>query len=314
MTGYLMTVGESLALAAATAVGTLSRGAHLELGFGGAESNVAIAASRLGTTTHLVSRVGDDDLGRMILRELRAEHVTAHAAIDASAPTGLMVKGRPAAGTAQVLYYRAGSAASRLSPADVPEGLVEDAAIVHVTGITPALSASALETVRSVVARARDAGVPISFDVNHRSKLWSAEAAAPVYAELARACTYFFAGDDEARIIVDGADPAELAERIAELGPTSVVIKLGADGAVALVDGEPHRVAAVPVDVLDTVGAGDAFVGAYLADVIAGRPVADRLATAAAAGAHACRVLGDWEGMPTRRDLERAGRSEPVDR
>jgi 2-dehydro-3-deoxygluconokinase len=314
MPGYLLTVGETMGLVHSENIGALAVSDRLRFAFGGAESNVAIAAARLGADTHWIGRVGDDESGDVIRRELHAEQVALHAVVDPDAPTGFMVKTRPSADSTSVRYYRKGSAGSRLNPDDVPDGIVENAAILHVTGITPALSQSAADTVRSVVDRAGAAGVPVSFDINHRSRLWSAEQAAATYRELARSATIVFAGDDEARIIVDGESPRELAIGMQMLGPSSVIIKLGAEGSHALIDGEEHVTRALRVPVVDTVGAGDAFVGAYLAELIADRPTAIRLATANAAGAFACQVPGDWEGMPRRRDLARIQTMEPVDR
>jgi len=123
-----------------------------------------------------------------------------------------------------------------------------------------------------------------------------------------------FAGDDEAAIAVGAGEPEELARRIAALGPSQAVIKLGADGAVALIDGTFFRHAAVPVDAIDTVGAGDAFVAGYLAELVSGSGPQDRLKTAAATGAFACLVPGDWEGFPRRHELPMLQTREPVSR
>ena len=123
-----------------------------------------------------------------------------------------------------------------------------------------------------------------------------------------------FAGSDEAAITVGGGEPNELARRLAVMGPRHAVIKLGANGAVALVDGALYSQPAVPVEALDTVGAGDAFVAGYLAEFIAGLPPALSLRTAVATGAFACLVPGDWEGAPRRHELTLLASKEPVNR
>jgi 2-dehydro-3-deoxygluconokinase len=203
-----------------------------------------------------------------------------------------------------VVYYRAGGPGSRLSILDVPLARIADAALLHVTGISVSLSPSAHDAVFAAVREAKAAGIPVSFDVNHRPSLWTARDPAPVYRELVAQADIVFAGDDEAGIVIPGvASPTELARGLAELGPDQVIIKLGARGCAALIDGVAHERDALPITPVDTVGAGDAFVAGYLAEFVAGLDAATRLTTATAAGAFACLHLGDWEGLPTRPEL-----------
>ena len=163
----------------------------------------------------------------------------------------------------------------------------------------------------------------VSFDLNYRGNLWSREGAGSVYRDIIPLADIVFAGDDEAAIAVgsanhpdvgEAADAAVLARRIAAMGPTQAVTKLGADGAVALVDGELYRQQAVLVDVMDTVGAGDAFVAGYLAELMSGLGPQERLWTAVRTGAFACLVPGDWEGFPRRSELNLLDAKEPVSR
>lgn len=308
----LVTLGETMGLLYPEDVGPLEHASHLRLAIGGAESNVAIAAARLGTRTAWIGRVGADPVGRRIARELRAEGVHAVVVEGDAAPTGLMMKERRTPSVQRVQYYRAGSAGSRLSLEDLPPLLIERARILHVTGITAALSPGALDAVRSGIQIARASGVSVSFDVNHRSRLWSSAEAVPVYRELVQQADIVFAGEDEAAMVVGPGRPQELATRIGELGPRQVVIKQGADGATAWAAGSLLHVDAVPVDVVDTVGAGDGFVGGYLSELVAGAGHAQALATAAQVGAFACQVRGDWEGMPTRDDLALLDAADPV--
>ncbi len=169
----VVTVGETMVLLDAPASGRL--GPALPVGIGGAESNVAIGLARLGVDCTWVSRVGDDALGTFVAREIRAEGVRVIATRDPAAPTGLMVKEHRGGRPSRVRYYRAGSAASRLSPADVDAVADEIAAadVLHLTGITAALGASPLAAVERAIAVARAAGTVVSFDVNHRATLWS---------------------------------------------------------------------------------------------------------------------------------------------
>jgi 2-dehydro-3-deoxygluconokinase len=312
--GGVLTFGETMALFRGEGAGALSHERSLRLGIGGAESNVAIGLRRLGVPAHWIGRVGHDSLGVLVTRELRAEDVDLTVITDDGAPTGIMVKENRAAGITNVMYYRKGSAGSRLSPADVPAAVIRAAALVHVTGITAMLSESALDTVRHVIAVAREAGVPVSFDLNYRRALCGPERAGELYRELIACSDIVSAGADEAALAVDAAPPASLAKRLAALGPAQAVVKLGAHGAVALVDDVAYQQDAIHITPVDTVGAGDAFVAGYISEVIAGHEPDDRLLTAVRAGAFACLSRGDWEGLPTTEELRKLGDSEDVTR
>ncbi|MER7797543.1 sugar kinase [Microbacterium sp. NPDC096154] len=311
----LVTVGESLALVYATRTGGFDSLADAAISFGGAESNVAIAAARLGARATWIGRLGDDAFGRRIERAIRGEGVDVVVTRDPEAPTALMIKDRPALGRTRVEYYRAGNAGSRIAPQDVPREVLNEAEIFHFTGIALALSPQSRATVLGAARDAKAAGATVSFDLNHRSKLWTRDQAATAFREAFALADIVFAGDDEAAIAVGDGAPAQLAHRIAASGPSEVVIKLGERGAWALENGHTHAQEAFRVPVADTVGAGDAFVGAYLAERLAGRDLAERMRTAAAAGACACRGDGDWEMMPTRRDIdELVAGGDPVSR
>ncbi|MGN7252406.1 sugar kinase [Arthrobacter sp. SAFR-014] len=311
---YVLTFGETMALMRADQVGPLAHASTMSLGMGGSESNVAIGLSRLGVQAVWCGRIGADSLGQLVEREIRAEGVDVRITVDPSAPTGLMIKERRTPEAQRVSYYRAGSAGSRIAPEDISRELIAGAGLLHVSGITPALSAQAEGTLRHAIGVARDAGVPVSFDLNFRGNLWSAEGAGSVYRDIIPLADIVFAGEDEAAIAVGPGDPEQLAQRIAALGPSQAVIKLGADGALALIDGEVFRQAAVPVSVVDTVGAGDAFVAGYLAELMEGGSPEERLRTATATGAFACLVTGDWEGFPRRHELSLLESKEPVSR
>jgi 2-dehydro-3-deoxygluconokinase len=311
----VVTLGETMGLFRAASVGALAHVSDFHLGIGGAESNVAIGLTRLGRTVTWVGRVGSDGIGRKITRELRAEGVDVRAILDEDAATGVMIKEQRTSDTAQVFYNRSGSAGSRLSPEDLPVAEIASAALLHVTGITPALSASAAAAVTAAVDIAVAAGVPVSFDINHRASLWRGRDAGPAYRALAARATLVFAGVEEAAILAPGATtPSEFAAAIADLGPTQVIITLGPDGCLALVDGREYLRAAIPVRAVDTVGAGDAFVAGYLAEFLEALPVEHRLDTAVTVGAFACLHPGDWEGYPRRSELGLLHNSEPVTR
>ena len=199
-------------------------------------------------------------------------------------PTGLYVKD-PGNG---VLYYRRGSAAAQLAEPDAEAVSLGGVDLLHVSGITAAISASASSYLTRVMARAREHGVPVSFDVNHRAPLWddldtaagglldpAAASAAPVLLELARSADIVFVGRDEAETLwgtATAADVRALLPDVAEL-----VVKDGDVGATAFVGADEVFEPAMVVEVVEAVGAGDAFAGGYLAGLLSGDAIADRL-------------------------------------
>lgn len=303
----LVTFGETMALLSPPGIGLLRHATALELSIGGAESNVAIGVQRLGGQATWIGRIGDDELGQRVLREIRAEGVDARAIVDAEAPTGLMIKARRSQAHTRLWYYRTGSAGSKIHAADIDVGLIARARILHLTGITPGLSASARAAVEHACRAARQAGTRVSLDLNFRRALWKPTDFGATVRELLPFVDIAFGSSHECAYIVgDEPDtPAAQARALAQLGPSQCVIKLGEHGAVALIDGQILAREAYTVPVVDTVGAGDAFVAGWLAEYL--RDPADpgaMLQTAVACGAYACTVRGDWEGAPGRAELD----------
>lgn len=310
----VVTAGEAMGLVATTDDGLFAVGGAARVGFCGSETNVAIGLARLGIDVTWVSRLGDDTFAGLIRRTLAAEGVTVVAGTDRGRPTGLMTKESRTPSHQVVTYRRAGSPASFLSPADLPDDLLDDADLVHVTGILPALSASAAHTTRHLVAEARRRGIPVSLDVNHRSKLWSRAAAEETLRPLVADADVLFASVDEAELFVHGSnDLEELARGLQALGPSEVVLTRGGDGALAF-DGTLHVADAIEVPVVDTLGAGDAFVAGYLAERLGGDDLPARLRTGTIAGAFACMSSSDWQGAPTRAELTLLDAVDPVGR
>jgi 2-dehydro-3-deoxygluconokinase len=261
-----------MALVAPAAGERLADAALFIVDAGGAESNVAAHAAALGRRAGWHSRLGDDALGRRLAGQLARRGVELSGVVfDAGRPTGLYVKD-PGAG---VSYYRVGSAAAGFTPADaavVPLGGVR---VLHVSGITAAISASAAAFLDHLIDRARHDGVAVSFDVNHRPGLWSAATAAAALDPLVRRADIVFAGQDEADALWGTADADAVRCRFPE--PAQLVVKDGAFGATAFADGEAAFEPSLPVEVVDAVGAGDAFAGGYLAAWLGGAQLRMRL-------------------------------------
>jgi len=297
------TLGETMALVRSRDIGSLRHKSDLALGIGGAESNVAIALSRLGLDVTWLGRVGDDSLGERVVRELRAEGVDVLAVVDAGAPTGLMLKERPRPASTRVLYYRNGSAGSRLAPTDVPDSWIEQADLLHLTGITALISESARGTLSVAIDRARAAGVIVTFDINYRSSLATRALAGPWLRDFAERADIVFGSPEELEVLYPDTDAEVVCERLLEHRATEVVLKRGADGATTVLAGGTVASPGFVVDVVDTVGAGDAFVAGYLSGLLDGSDVEARLRRANICGAMLCMTPGDWESSPTLREI-----------
>jgi 2-dehydro-3-deoxygluconokinase len=306
----VVTFGETMA--AMRGGSPLRLGGTLNLSVAGAESNVAIGLARLGHRVAWAGRVGDDELGALVLRTLRAENVDVRGAVtDRTRPTGLILFERRTADLTRVQYYRSGSAGSGLEPADLLPILAPVPApggkpgIVHLTGITPALSPSAAETARSGAEHARHAGRLVSFDVNYRSRLWSAQDAREMLRPLAAAADIIFGSAQELALLTDdpAADPRSAADELMALGVRAVILKRGAAGATAYTADGETSVPARAVRVVDVIGAGDAFVAGYLSGLLDDLAADGCLRRAAVVSAFAVSSTGDWEGLPTRPDM-----------
>jgi 2-dehydro-3-deoxygluconokinase len=286
----VLTAGETMALLDPVGDGEPRHGMALTLRFAGAESNFAIALARLGVRVAWVSRLGRDPFGDMIERGLEDEGVDLRWARRDDARTGLFVKWR-SGGQSRVAYYRAGSAASRLCPADVPDQALEGVRLVHVTGITLAISESGRELVFDLARRAKERGAEVLFDPNFRPALPDTpEAAAARQRDVLPYVDWYLCGEGEARLLWrDAAIPAR------------TVIRVGARGAI--VDG---REVPCPrtTHVVDEVGAGDAFAAGFAYGRLRGWSPADCAWAGNVIAAGALAGTGDWETLPRLADVE----------
>lgn len=251
-------------------------------GFGGDSSNMIIAAARSGARAAYVTRIGDDEFGRLFLRLWKEEGVDARGvAVDPHAPTGAYFVTHGPQGHV-FSYLRAGSAASLMRPQDLPLDLIRQARFVHASGISMAISPSAAEAV--LAAFAESAG-RISFDSNLRLKLWPLERARAGIAAAAAMADYFFPSIEDARTL-SGLENAEAILTWAHgLGAKTVFLKLGAGGVWVSDGAKRERIPGIQVPAVDATGAGDCFCGAALARLAAGDSIweAARYANAAAA-------------------------------
>ncbi len=316
----VVTLGESMIQMTPTQSGLLRHARQFERYVGGAESNVAIGLARLGHETGWMSRVGADEFGACVQSAIRGEGVdTSRVVEDEEAPTGVYFKERRRSDLTRVYYYRDDSAASRMVPSDLDAEYVAQAEYLHLTGITPALSASCRETVWEALQIAEAEDVAVSLDPNVRRKLWSEEEARAELLEMMPYVHTVLTGAGEATLLTDEEDPAEAARALRKMGPRQVVVRLGEKGALAVNgNGDLERRTAIDVEVVDVVGAGDAFTAGYLAGQLREWSVGRSLRLGNVAGGLATTVTGDSEGIPTWAEvqpyLDGEAHTEDVDR
>jgi 2-dehydro-3-deoxygluconokinase len=279
---------------------------------GGAESNVAIGLQRLGHSVGWFSKLGDDPFGRYIHKFVRGEGVdTSRCLYTDEAPTGLFFKEKKSPTNIKVYYYRKNSAASLITKDEIDEEYIASAKILHVTGITPALSSSSQEAVFYAMDIAKKHGVKIVFDPNIRLKLWSEEEARPVLAEMAKLADVILPGLDEGELITGKTTPEEIAEALSFDGGKTVIVKLGDRGAYYHTANEKGYVDGFHVSqIVDPVGAGDGFAAGVISGILRNDPISAAVRRGNAVGAIVVGVNGDVEGLPSREEVEQMIRGE----
>ncbi len=267
-------------------------------GFGGDTSNMIIAAARSGASTEYVTRIGDDDYGRMFLDLWKAEGVgTSGIGIDREAHTGVYFVTHGPKGHV-FSYLRTGSAASRMCPADLPLELVRRAKFVHASGISMAISATACDAVLAAFEVARASGAKVAFDSNLRLKLWPLPRARAMICAAAGLADCFFPSIEDARALSGLEDPDAIVEWAHALGAKAVFLKLGPDGVIVSDGARRECIAGLKVQAVDATGAGDCFCGAALARLSAGDSVFDAARYANAAAALATTGFGAVAPLP----------------
>ncbi|MGC4397693.1 sugar kinase [Hydrogenophaga sp. T2] len=239
-------------------------------GFGGDTSNFAIAAARQGARVAYLSALGDDPYGAMLRRLWDEEGVDhTHVVTDPSAFSAIYFVTHGERGH-QFSFFRTGSAASRMTPATLPRAPIEAARVLHLSGISLAISPSACDTGYAAIDCARAAGTWVSFDTNLRLKLWSVQRARAVMSDVIGLCDICLPSYDDVVAITGLTEPDALVDHCLRLGAKTVALKLGEQGAIVANAHERHRIAPAACRPVDATGAGDAFGGAFVARLVAG--------------------------------------------
>jgi 2-dehydro-3-deoxygluconokinase len=297
----LLAIGEAL-----VELNQPKEGAPFVQGFGGDTSNAMIAAARLGAEAAYFTAVGADRFGQALTELWLREGVDAsRIVVNGSAHTGLYFVTHGAQGH-EFSYMRAGSAASRIAESDLPEGRIRAAKILHISGISQAISSSAADAVFAAIDIAHHAKRLVSYDPNLRLKLWPLRRARAVIHEAMRSCDIALPGLDDAEALTGLRDPDAIANFYLELGARMVVVKMGRGGALTATQKDRERIYSHAVKAVDATGAGDCFDGAFLAEYVRGGDTFAAARFANVAAALSTLGYGAVAALPRRADVEAA--------
>jgi len=282
-------------------------------GFGGDVSTVAISASRFGARAGIITCVGTDHFGDLLIDLWQQEHVDTQFVLrDPTAPTGVYFVSHNETGH-RFSYLRSGSAASRITPAQLPLAAISSARWLHVSAISQAISESSLTTVAAAIAAARAAGTQISYDPNLRLALWPLDRARQTIRSTIALADLFLPSLEDVVTLSGANTPEQALEWCLESGARLVVLKLGARGALAYIDGQQIFIEPQRVDLVDATGAGDCFAGVLLASLCAGETMPTALTHANAAAAIATTGFGAVAPLPTRHQVLHAFSSQAAE-
>lgn len=309
-----VSIGEVMIQLNSVTPGPLRYARYFETHVAGSEANVMVGLRKLGHRTGLITRVGNDEFGEMILRTLRGEDIdVTYVKVMDGAPTGIYFVQRhfPIPGKSTVIYYRHGSAASYMDEDDVDEKYIKRASVLFLTGITPALSESCYRAVAKARSIALDNGLDLVFDTNIRIKLWrSADNARSKLIPLIQGSRVVLTNREDLEILFPGKSVSDAARSLFDMGSEIVVVKKGEEGCeLYSKDGRYLEEKAISIPfVEDVIGAGDAFDAAFLSFFYRSLDLRVALRYANMAGALVATVRGDMEAQPSIKELEILGR------
>ena len=274
-------------------------------GFGGDTSNFCIAAARQGASAGFVSAVGNDQFGRLLIELWQREQVdTSFVRIDDQAPTGVYFVSHGPAGH-QFDYLRAGSAASRYAPRDLPLDAIAAAKVIHLSGISLAIGVNACDAALAAIAHARANNVLVSFDTNLRLKLWPLARARAVMLEAIRQTDICLPSWDDVTELTGLTARDDIVDFLLAQGPRVVALKLGKEGSYIATPDERRVVPGHVVNAVDATGAGDCFGGAFIARIVAGDDPFQAARYANVAAALSTQGFGAVAPIPDRASVEK---------
>lgn len=308
MSGKIVLLGEPMGLFIANETGKLSEVNTFTVAVAGAEYNVAVGLSRMGHEAFYCTKLGTDPMGEKIVKAMENNNISTKFVFRSEEKsTGFMLKNKVEKGDPQIHYYRKNSAASTISEEDIATLDLNGCDWLHVTGVMPAISESALSAIKSLIKRAKAIGLTISFDPNLRPQLWgSEEKMVKTLNELAESADLILPGLKEGAILTGKTTAEEIAAYYHEKGTKYVIVKLGKDGAYySEKGGESGYSGEFPAEkIVDTVGAGDGFAAGVISALIEGLSIKDAAFRGNVFGAIQISNKSDNEGLPTREQLD----------
>lgn len=303
----IVSIGEPLIQLNAVSTGPLRYNNYFEKHIAGAELNFCVGVRRSGFSSGLIGRVGEDEFGLNILQYLAAEGVdTSQIRVVKEMYTGVyfIQRGYPVPGKSVMFYYRKNSAGSTLCPEDVKYSYITEAKLVHLTGITPALSDTAREAWLRMLEAAKKAEAMVSLDTNIRTKLWNADEARELLKPAVDKADILLTDPDDMQILYGSGEIDLLAKQLIANGIQIVVVKLGPKGSKAYTKDGFYEHGQYQVPVVDPVGAGDAFASLFVSKILKGWSVEKALEAATVAGSLVVTRRGDNENIPSEEDIK----------
>lgn len=303
----VITLGEPLIVYVAEKTGTFSEVETYTRGLAGAELNFSVGVTRLGHQVSYLTRLGEDVYGKYIMEFIQKEGIDSeHIIWDKEHLTGSYLKFKALEGDPAIAYFRKGSAASYLCREDVEQVSFSNVKMLHITGISAGISKSCCDTCKYAIQKAKEKGVFVSFDTNIRRALWdSEEQLRNTLNGLAETCDMILPGIEEGRLLTGLYNPEEIADFYLKKGVKVVVIKLGKEGAYYKTGQKEGIVGGFKVDdVVDTVGAGDAFAAGIVSGLLEDLPLEKAIERGNAMGAIIITSKGDNDILPTKQQLD----------
>jgi len=313
----VITIGDGMIAMCPLKKGPIIFSDTFERKIGGAELNVAIGCSRLGLKSGWISRLGNDDFGKHILKTVRGEDVdTSEIKLVDEYPTSVYFREVLADGSSRSFYYREKSPTSTMNCEDLNEEYFKNAKILHITGVFPSINKNNQKVILEAVKLAKKFNLIVSFDPNIRLKMWTREEAKSFIEKLLPNVDILLIGDEEIEILLGETTIEDAIKTFHNYGIEKVVVKKGAKGAIGSDGKNVYDVEAIkPKALVDTVGAGDGFAAGFLTALLKGQTLENCVRFANAVGSLVVGVEGDNEGLPYYDDvLVHLGQSKKIER
>lgn len=300
----IFTLGDALVTFNPTETGPLRYVQSFSKKAGGAELNFAIGCTRLGLNAIWMSRLGNDEFGKEIYKFARGEGIDISFVefIDGY-PTSLNFKEIREDGSGNTVYYRHNSPILTLKPSDITDHLFKNVSIIHLTGVFLAIAPQNLQIALTILKKAKEKNITVSFDPNIRLKLWTIEEARKAYTHVFPFVDILLTGLDEFKLIEQDDSVAAMEAFAKNYDIQQFIIKDGENGSKLYENEHWYEKEAFPVKPVDTVGAGDGFDAGYIYSYLQNYTPMERLTFANAVGGLVTTVKGDNEGLPELRDV-----------